>query len=299
MKNKIYGALLIAFCSLLLICCSKSDKYKPSAVIADYTNLAVGKFVIYKLDSTVVLPYGLGLTVHSYTVKDSVEGIVTDNLNRPGYRVVRYQWDTAAQRWNNSNTFFALQTATSFEYTENNLKQTRMINPIGALNWQGNSSIAASPFNFSNNDQSYLTWSFSYSNIGQPFQAGTQHFDTTVTVVQYDSANNKPFSQNQPNSYSKSYEVYAKGVGKVFQDLLSWEYETSYLTDSCKLIHCAGNKCDTTFINCQNDQNPGGVNCDSIANAQIGQGVRIVCDTVPGVFTYNGYGVRLSIINHN
>ena len=300
MKNKIYGILFIAFCSLLLICCSKSEKFAPVGVIANYTNLAVGKFVVYKLDSTVVLPYGLGFTVNSYLVKDSIDAIITDNLNRPGYRIIRYTWDTAAKHWNNSNTFFAVQTATTFEYTENNLRQTRMINPIGSLNWQGNSFMPASPFNFSNNDQSYLSWTFSYTNIGQPFKVGNQNFDSTVTVMQFDSTNNRPFTQNGANSYSKSYEVYAKGVGKVFQDLLSWEYQASYVTRNCKLIHCVGNKCDTTKISCNSDNNNSNTNnCDSIANAQVSQGVRIMCDTIPTVFTYVGYGVRLSIVNHN
>jgi len=298
MKNKVYGTLLIGFCSLMLIRCNKTETL-GTAAIPDYTNLAVGKFVIYKLDSTVALPFGAGFTVNSYLVKDSVDAIVTDNINRPGYHIVRYTWDSVGHQWNNSNTFYAVQTGKTFEYTENNLRQTRLVSPIADnVSWQGNSFMGSSPFNFVSNDDNYLDWTFSYSNVGHPFKVGNLNFDTTITVVQYDSANNKPFYPNSISNYSKSYEVYAKGVGKIFQDLFSWEYQTSYLTKNCLLIHCAGNKCDTTKIICQSDGVTGN-NCDSIANAQVSQGVRIVCDTIPGNFTYNGYGVRLSIVSHN
>jgi len=301
MKNKFYGILLIGFCSLLLIRCNKTDTLATDKV-SDYTNLAVGKFVIYKLDSTVVLPFGVGFTVNSYLVKDSIDGMITDNLNRPGYHIVRYTWDSATHQWNNSNTFLAVLAGKTFEYTENNMRQTRLVSPIADnFSWQGNSYISTSPFNFVSNDDNYLGWTFSYSNVGLPFRVGDLNFDTTITVVQYDSANNKPFYVNSISNYSKSYEVYAKGVGKVFQDLFSWEYQTSYVTRNCLLIHCESNKCDTTQISCESDGSTNGNsnNCDSIASAQVSQGVRIVCDTIPGNFTYNGYGVRLSIVNHN
>lgn len=300
MKNKVYGTIIIAF-SVLLICCNKTDTF-PTAKITDYTNLAVGKFVVYKLDSTVTLPFGVGFTVNSYLVKDSVDAIVTDNLNRPGYRIIRYTWDSVGQQWNNSNTFLAILTGNTFEYIENNMRQVRLVSPItDNFSWQGNSYAGASPFNFVSNDDNFLTWTFSYTNVGLPFQVGNQRFDTTITVVQYDSTNNKPFYTNSISNYSKGYEVYAKGVGKIFQDLFSWEYQTSYVTRNCLLIHCAANKCDTTQISCESDGSTNGNtnNCDSITSAQAGAGVRIVCDTIPGNFTYNGYGVRLSIINHN
>lgn len=301
MKNKLYGIILVVLSSLLIICCNKTDTLQ-TAKLSDYTNIAVGKFVIYQLDSTVTLPFGVGFTVNSYIVKDTVDGVITDNLNRPGFHIVRSVWDSVAQKWNNSNTFFAVLTGKTFEYTENNNRQVRLVSPIADyFNWQGNSAIGSSPFNFVSNDDNYLSWTFAYSNVGLPFKVGNQNFDTTITVVQYDSANNKPFYVNSISNYSKSYEVYAKGIGKIFQDLFSWEYQTSYVTRNCLLIHCESSKCDTTKISCESDGSSNGTtnNCDSIANAQASMGVRIVCDTVPGNFTYNGYGVRLSIISHN
>jgi hypothetical protein len=301
MKNKFSAIVLIAFCGLLLIrCTSKYDLV--TGHISDYTNLGVGKYVIYKLDSTITLPFGTGFTVNSYTVKDSIEALITDNLNRPAYRIVRYVWNAPAQRWNNSNTFMAIQTANTFEYVENNMRQLRLVSPIvDNFSWKGNSSIGVSPFQFGSKDASYLDWVFSYSHVNMPFKVGNLNFDTTITVVQYDSANNKPFSANNLNNYSHSYEVYAKGVGKIFQDLFSWEYQTSYITRNCLMIHCLNNKCDTTRIKCNTDgtTDSNNKNCDSIARAQLDAGVRIVCDTVPGNYYYNGYGVKLSILNHN
>ncbi len=301
MKNKLSAFVIIVLSSILLIRCnSKNDIV--SAKISDYTNLGVGKYVIYKLDSTVTLPFGTGFTVNSYTVKDSIEAMITDNLNRPGYRIVRYVLDPSSNTWNNSNTFMAVQTDTKYEYTENNMRQVRLVSPIvDNLTWKGNSAISVSPFQFSSSDANYLDWVFSYSNVGMPFRVGNQNFDTTITVVQYDSLNNKPFYVNSLSSYSRSYEVYAKGVGKVFQDLFSWEYQTSFVTRNCLMIKCLNNKCDTTKIKCDSDgtTDVNNKNCDSIARAQLDAGVRIVCDTVPGNYYYNGYGVKLSILSHN
>lgn len=301
MKNKFSAIVLIVFCSVVLIRCN--SKYNVvTDRISDYTNLSLGKYVTYKLDSTVTLPFGTGFTVNSYVVKDSIEAQMTDALNRPGYRIVRYLWDEPTKRWNNINTFMAVQTNNTYEYTEDNNRQVRLVSPIAEnFSWVGNSGAGSSPFNLTSGDAGYFMWSFHYQNVGMPFRVGNLNFDTTITVVQFDSLDNKPFSANNITNYTKSYEVYAKGVGRVFQDLFSWEYQTSYVTRNCMLIKCLNNKCDTTRLNCNSDgiANPSNKNCDSIARAQLDAGARVVCDTVPGSFVYNGYGVKLSIIDHN
>ncbi|MEO5681114.1 MAG: hypothetical protein ABIQ88_00670 [Chitinophagaceae bacterium] len=302
MKNNFPVIVLIALCGLFFTCCNSKNDLVTAGRISDYTNLAVGKYITYSLDSTITLPFGTGFTRVSYVVKDSIEALITDNLNRPAYRIVRYVWDVPTQKWNNSNTFMAIQTSNSFEYVENNMRQTRLVSPlVDNVSWKGNSYIASSPFNFTSDDDSYLDWVFSYQNMGMPFKAGSMNFDTTITVVQYDSTNNKPFYVNSLSSYSRSYEVYAKGVGRIFQDLFAWEYQTSYITRNCLMIRCLNNKCDTTKIKCDSDgvSDVNNKNCDSIARAQLDAGVRVVCDTIPGTYYYNGYGVKLSIINHN
>jgi hypothetical protein len=302
MKNALYTLLLITGVAALLVACNTKNDL-VSAKISEYTNLGVGKFVTYKLDSTVTLPFGVGFTVHSYVVKDSIEGMLTDNTGRPAYRIVRYTWNQSSKTWSNSNTFMAIQTGNTFEYVENNMRQTRLVSPItDNFSWKGNSYIAISPFNFTSSETAnYLDWTFAYSNVNQPFQVGNKTFDTTITVVQHDSNDNKPFYVNALSTYSSSYEVYAKGIGKVFQDLFSWEYQTSYVTRNCLIIHCLNNKCDTTKVKCDSDgtTDPANKNCDSIAKAQLDAGVRIKCDTIPGTFYYNGYGVKLSIMDHN
>lgn len=301
MKNKLFVSCFLLIGCFLLTRCNKTGTIEAGNISA-YTNLAVGKFVMYKLDSTVTLPFGVGFAVHSYLVKDTIDGMVTDNLNRSGFHIVRFTYDSTTHQWNNSNTFMAILTGKTFEYIENNQRQTRLVNPVAEnFSWQGNSYIGSSPFNFVSNDDNFLSWTFTYRNVGQPFTAGNKRYDSTLTVVQFDSTTNKPFYVNSISNYSKGYEVYAKGIGKVFQDLFSWEYQTSYVTRNCLLIHCAGNKCDTTKISCESDGTTNGIsnNCDSITAAQASQGVRVACDTVPGNFTYNGYGVRLTMVNHN
>src|SRR5688500_7418695 len=79
--------------------CEKTETLEPE-LITDYMPVAVGKYITYRLDSTVFTNIGRNIEVHKYQVKHTVEAAITDNLGRPSYRVIRYLRDSAGiQPW--------------------------------------------------------------------------------------------------------------------------------------------------------------------------------------------------------
>src|SRR6476620_1409773 len=95
MKRIITSLSATALLLVLLNSCDKKDDYS-SANLADYTNLEVGKFVRYRMDSTKWINFGQTDTVIKYQAKDVVDAAITDNLGRPSFRVIRYINDTNA-----------------------------------------------------------------------------------------------------------------------------------------------------------------------------------------------------------
>jgi len=178
--------------------------------------------------------------------------------------------------------------STKLEYVEDNNRYTKLVNPVTEENaWLGNSYIGNNIFSFSN----FSTWNFFYKNINQPAQIGNLKFDKTITVVQYDSADNKPFfDPKNYYQYNKSYEIYADTIGLVYKDLLSWEYQAFRDITNCQLIKPKTGGRDTSFVDCTL------LNCDSLRNLP---NYSVLCDTSLTKFYYNGYGIRQKIISHN
>ena len=78
------------FCISLFISCKKEKANFNSESINDYFPLQVGKYITYRLDSTLFVSFGDRDTVVSYQAQDRVDAQVTDNLGRPAYRIIRY-----------------------------------------------------------------------------------------------------------------------------------------------------------------------------------------------------------------
>lgn len=285
--HKLVAITVFFLAGTFLADCKKQTDDKAYETYHPYVPLSVGKYITYKLDSTITTSFGTGFDVHTYTVKDSIEAQITDNANRLSYRVVRYQ--LSGMQWTPVNVFMVTPTANTLEWVDNNIRIIKMVNPVvnGKI-WKGNSYVSYTPY-FDNSD--FKNWTYTYTNLYMPFTVNNQSLDSTITVVSYDSLSNDSFYYKRYSTYTKGYEVYARNVGKVYQDILNWEYQAFTTLTNCKQVRCADNKCDTTAINCNTD------NCDSIRMIP-GNNV-IGCDTILTNYYYNGYGVKLTMIDHN
>ena len=108
-----FAYLVLAFMAFLAVSCSKSTEIYPSATIEDFAPMQIGKYITYRLDSTVTTNFGVAFEVHTYEVKFLVDAQITDNLGRPAYRIFRYIRNNPGQAWLPDNTFTATNTGTS------------------------------------------------------------------------------------------------------------------------------------------------------------------------------------------
>jgi len=216
---------------IILAACSKKETY-PTASLGTYYPLAVGKYIIYRMDSLVFVNSGQTMQIHSYLAKDTVDGIQYDNLGRTTYVVHRFLTDTLfANPWQVDITYTVTPTTNTMELVENNLRFIKLTEPFTTnLVWSGNSYLGDNPYqtyygNFMS--QSALQfWQFSYQNIGQPDTIGNNLFTNTITVFQDSDSTNLPVLTDSAFA-SKGYglEVYASGVGLIYKSYIAWDYQ--------------------------------------------------------------------------
>lgn len=287
-RNKKYLLFLVAGSLLLALqfCKKKQDSFSV-APVTDYYPLEVGKFIIYKMDSTYFENFGTERVVVTRQVKDIVDAEITDNINRKSYRIRRMMRNgDGTGEWQDHSSFMVTPTPNAIEIVENNMRTIRLKAPVkDYAYWQGNNYINTS------DELAYMRdWDYTYQDVEQPYTVEGGIVQHTATVVQYASAIGDPVQF--PTSYADStysVEVYGHNIGLIYKDFIHWVYQPRYITSNCKYIKCVNNVCDTVICSQAS-------NCDSLRRVD---GGTIVCDTLSFRYAYEGYGIRLSMLEHN
>jgi len=95
MNKQTRHLVLFTLLTLVFFSCKKSTEDYPTAQLSEYQPLATGKYITYRLDSTVFKSFGTVPEVHSYQEKHVVDSLLPDALGRPSYRVFRFIRDTS------------------------------------------------------------------------------------------------------------------------------------------------------------------------------------------------------------
>lgn len=229
MRKYITHILAICSTAVLFTQCKKTTEEFTSAPLSDYLNLQVGKYIIYRLDSTEFVNFGQNTIYTHYQAKDEIDAAIVDNLGRPGFRVVRYLRDTLGHtQWVPNSTYMIVPTDQVVEVVEDNFRYQKLRLPINeGFNWKGNAYISIYSSGDLNWDYGYLDdWDYTYENLNAPYTVfNNQVIDSTLTVNQRDEIAGHP---EDPNSYSQinySMEVYGKGIGLIYKDFLHVEYQ--------------------------------------------------------------------------
>ncbi|HVG40471.1 MAG TPA: hypothetical protein VM888_02575 [Chitinophagaceae bacterium] len=234
MKPSFFLSTLLILTFSFFSCKSEVEAFNGET-ITDYIPLQEGKYITYRLDSTVFPNAGRSTEVHSYHEKNVVDAPIVDNMGRPGYRVFRYLRDTAGLKpWASAGSYSITVLDKSVEVYDNNLRTIPLIAPIkeGAT-WIGNRYLGDDPYrslyNFTSVDNNDLSdWEYTYSSIGSE-SIGAKAYDNVVTVYHknemQNEQNNRPRIDTVFASRTLSLDKYAKSVGLVFQERIMWEYQ--------------------------------------------------------------------------
>jgi hypothetical protein len=232
---------------MLFIACNKTDNYK-SDQLSDYMPLQKGKYWIYLLDSTNY--YNAKIIVTHYQVKDVVDDRLTDNLDRPAYRLIRYIRPSSSADetdWNKLGQFYITVGSRMIETTDVfNLKYESLTTPfILDSSWKGNHYLPKKPYSdaFPNPlyplsiDEQMRDWKYTYTGIGETIAINGKNFDKVITVGQNDDALNLLDDRETPAikdgfaSKAFSQEKYAKNVGLIYKKFELWEHQPANSTN--------------------------------------------------------------------
>ena len=222
---------ILAIAVFLFFSCTKTTEEFKTASLNDYYPLNPGKFIAYRLDSTVFTNFGRTTEIHSYQVKHLIESKITDNLNRPSYRVFRYLRDTAGiQPWSQAGSYFITPLSDQVELIEDNLRFIKMHLPIkNKFSWKGNTYLPSDPYvskYIFSNDDNIEDWDFKYDGESSSFSYGGKNYTDVYNIEEVNEATNVPITV--PTAYaskSRAVEKYSKNIGLVYREYELWEYQ--------------------------------------------------------------------------
>lgn len=191
---------VLLFAIVVFFSCKKETEEIQTEPLTDYLPAQPGKFITYRLDSTVFTNFGTATSIRSYQEKNEVDALLTDNFGRSSHRVFRYLRDVAGiQAWRPSGTFFITPSANTIEVVENNLRYVKLASPLKQdFSWRGNRFLPSEPYRdryqFSNDDdqegdKSFPNWKYTYTNVGENLAINNRTYKDVVTVTEIDDVN--------------------------------------------------------------------------------------------------------------
>lgn len=234
MTSKLVKLLLPSLAAFLLTSCENEKETIEVESPQSYLRpLQPGKFITYKLDSTVFLQAGRVEETHSYQEKHIVDAVITDNLGRTSYKIYRYLRDAANMPWRPAGTYVMTPLTNTVEVIEDNMRVVVLAGPIReGQSWRGNQYLASEPYsylyNFSN-DNNMGDWNFTIESLGQTETINDQKINDVLTVRRVeDELTNVPIRDKSAfASKTVSVDKFAKGIGLVYQQHILWEYQPS------------------------------------------------------------------------
>ena len=207
-------SFLAVLLSVAFFSCKKS-KNSSGNDGRSYFPLQIGKYVTYKVDSTIWIDSLCKQVNTTYQMRYAIADTFRDNMNRLSYVINVYEMQNKPSApMNLQSTIEVTSTPSDLEYVQAQLRFIKLIFPItdgGA--WSGNNLVATgdSDYTYFNN------WNYNYQNYQQSFNNGLANFSNTVSVLE----------DNDSSATSRTYykEVYANNVGMVYREMTHWTFK--------------------------------------------------------------------------
>ncbi len=210
--------------------CVEEKEIFESAPLMDYVALSPGKFITYRLDSTVFERSGTVVAVHKYQVKHRV---VQETAGENGARIFLVQRtinnENGTDSWINNGNYYVTVSDKKVEVTDNNLHIVVLQAPLSkGFNWKGNSRLALYPYTPLFDMAAGMEmnkWNFAYTGFGSETFAEQQYNDVWTIEQHNEILNIPPTPDTKIGTKEVSVEKYAKGIGLVYKDLQIYEYQ--------------------------------------------------------------------------
>jgi hypothetical protein len=225
--------ILAAFPSILFSCTRKIEEFQ-SEPLSDYIPLQTGKYITYRIDSTVFPNFGTSIATHSYLVKHVIDEEITDNLGRPSFRVYRFISNkdeiTGTPDLHANGSYFITPVGNRIEVIEDNLRFLKLHLPVKkGFTWKGNKYLSYDPYGdlytFSNDDF-MADWDFYYDKFEESVSYDGHNYSNVYSVEEANESFNVPIVS--PNNYAfinRAVSKYAKNIGLVYREYTLWEYQ--------------------------------------------------------------------------
>jgi len=185
----------------------KKDEQPVNDLGYGYFPTAIGRWVIYEVDSTVYDDFQNDTDVYRYQVKEFLESSFMDNEGRPSIRVERYK------RWYNPNlpydsipwylsrVWAFTKTNIGAEKLEENQRFIRLVFGVSeGKTWDGNAYNTIGQ------------WMYKYTAVDVPYSINSFSFDSTLVVEQ-----KKEVNWLNHREYT---ERYARNVGLIEKSII-------------------------------------------------------------------------------
>ena len=203
--------------TIFVFSCKKENTELNFERIQNYYPITKGKYITYRLDSTVYTTLGTKKEVRSYIVIDVLDTSITDNLGKIAYvfkRSIRNSIDTT--KWDLLTTYRVSIDSAKIAVTENNLRFVKLVSPLREeLTWKGNSFVNTND----NNNLAFLDgWLYTYGKPNESQLINGNPFKETVSVFQKNDTIGNPNDKKMYAEILYSKEVYAKNIGLVYKE---------------------------------------------------------------------------------
>lgn len=226
-RSILLPAFIVLFLGVLISCEKKTEVFNTEP-LSDYIPMTVGKYIIYRMDSTVFTNLNTTIEVHKYQVKHEVNGATTDGLGRPSFRIVTYLRDSAGTTaWVPNGSYLVTITDKQVEVSENNLRYIKMHAPLKSnFSWKGNAYFPEDSYDplchFNSFDNLWEKSDYFYDGdlVSSETVEGETYQDVW-TVLQEDITDQSPIY----SARIYGIEKYSKGIGLVYRENILWEYQ--------------------------------------------------------------------------
>ena len=185
-------ALLLLTAIIFFSCKREVEDFKVPNLPSDYLPLQEGKYITYRLDSTIFTNLGSVTEIHSYQEKQLVDAPFTDNLNRISYRIYRFLRNAdGSGPWQSAGSYYITVDSNKVEVVENNLRFLKLYFPLRTdFTWKGNQYLPSDPYGTYSYHSDISFWQYQYDNLNDTVRANGTTYTGVVAVKGIDEAYN-------------------------------------------------------------------------------------------------------------